>query len=203
MKCDTCYKYLVCNGETQLGNGTCASPNSFCDAASNTCTNVKPASCDTSITADFNCPEEGFFPNPSKCETYYFCDSAKKAELWECPANYVYDAVNGACKRKVYATDCVLMTCKTANTFVVHTGNPNFYAFCNAELTPTLFKCPNNMQFVTGCKYVCKTEGYHAGSSKSEVFHCSKSGLTWVQNIYKCPTGYEYNASFTCVKAAA
>lgn len=201
LKCDTCNSYLVCNGATALGNGTCEAPNSFCDTATNACTSVKPASCATAPT-NFKCPAEGFFPDPVNCQTYYFCDSAKAAQLWECPTNYVYDALNGACKRRVSAADCVVMKCVTAGTLIVHKANANFYAFCGSDLVATLFQCPLNQQFASGCKYVCKKEGYSAGKTAAEAFHCSRNGVNWVQTIFNCPTGYEYNDKFTCVKAA-
>lgn len=202
MKCNTCTTTLVCNGATELGNSTCTGNNAFCDPVTNSCVKDKPASCDAAGT-DFKCPDEGFFPDPKNCQLYYFCDEAKTAELWECPPKYVYDALKGFCKRQVYTADCVTIKCTAANTFVVHKVNPNFYAFCDSTLTPNLFKCPKNQQFNSGCKYICKSEGYFEGSTKSQAFHCSKSGVNWVQKIYDCPVGYEYNASFNCVKSPA
>lgn len=200
-KCASCFSVLTCNGAENLANQTCPTTDKYCDSALNACTATKPADCEMT-TSDFNCIGEGAFPNPNNCQTYFFCSAAKAdAVTWECPANYVYDALNGFCKRKVYAADCVVIKCITANTFVAHTGNPNFYAFCNADLKPLLFQCPKNKQYSSGCKYVCKTAGYHMGSTKDEAYLCSKNGAKWDQSIYTCPATYEYNASFNCVKS--
>lgn len=199
-KCDTCTSYLVCNGATQLGNNSCTSPNGFCDSTLNQCASSRPADC-TEAGTNFICPSEGFFPDPTDCTISMFCDSTLKAEVYKCPDGYVYDALNGYCKRKVYTTDCVTMKCTTANVFIVHKTNPNFYAYCDSTLAPILFKCPDNMQFDLGCKYVCKKEGYHAGKDKTEAYLCTKSGVSWTVTIVNCPTDYEYNASFMCIKS--
>lgn len=202
MRCDSCTEAVICNGSpTSLGIIKCESPNSYCDSTTHSCTSVKPSTC-TNTAATFTCPEEGFFPNPTVCTNYYFCSAAAAiAESWACPENFVYDSLNNNCKRKVFATDCVTMKCVTANTFIVHTANPNYYAFCDKDLLATLFKCPKNMQFNGGCKFVCKAEGYYPGSTAAEYYLCAKSGLTWTVTVEKCPTGYEYNATTkNCVK---
>lgn len=206
LKCSTCSTAVLCNGDVkELGTLTCESPNNFCDPKTNSCGNVKPAECEAT-SADFNCPEEGFFPDPKNCQNYFWCTAAKAtAELWQCPVNYVYDALKGSCKKKFHAADCVTLKCTAENTktspFLVHAGNPNFYAFCDvATMTATLFKCPKNQQFSSGCKFVCKAEGYFAGSNNGQAYHCAKSGLNWVQSIFNCPTGYEYDAKWNCVK---
>lgn len=202
LTCNTCNSYLVCSGATELGNGTCESPNPYCDTVTNACTAERPTSCAADPT-NFKCPAEGFFPDPDNCQTYYFCDSAKVAQLWECPINYVYNAVNKACMRKFWPWDCVVMKCLTGNSFIVNRANANLYAFCDDKLVATLFQCPLNQEFASGCKYVCKREGYSAGKAANEAFVCTRSGFDWVQTIYFCPTGYEYNEKFVCVKVAS
>lgn len=204
MKCDTCTEALVCNGATQMSKVACLAPYIYCDAGTNTCSSDKSLAC-ASTAASFKCPEEGFYPDPNSCQSYHFCDSSKVAQTWECPANFVYDAVNSNCKRKLLPTDCIVMKCvaaASANTFIVHGTNPNFYAFCDKDLVATLFKCPKNMQFSAGCKFVCKVEGYFPGSAPHQYYHCSKTGATfWAITVTDCPTGYEFNSSAkNCVK---
>lgn len=206
LKCSTCTEALVCSGGASKGTIKCEAPNSYCDAATNQCTNVQSADC-TATAATFACPEEGFFPDPSNCQNYYYCDTAKVAEAWVCPTSYVYDALNNNCKWKYFAADCVTMKCVAGatNPFIVHTANPRFYAFCDATtLLPTMFKCPLNMQFnlsAYGCKFVCKAEGYFPGSTAQQYYHCAKSGLTWVVTVNECPANYEFSATTkNCVK---
>lgn len=203
LKCNSCTDAVVCNGVIELGKAKCVSPNSYCDATTNTCTNVKPATCSSS--SSFDCPEEGFYPDPIDCRTYYYCaNSTEAAEVWQCPVNYVYDALNNNCKRKWWDWDCVTIKCVTPNTFVVHTVNANFYAYCDADLLATLFKCPKNMKFSGGCKFVCKFEGYYPGSTDSQYYHCANNwGQGWVVTVIDCPNGYEFNEkSKNCVKVA-
>lgn len=204
-KCSDCSGGIICTGAIQLGEGQpCAASVPFCDKTANSCTASKPTDCEGTGTSEFACPEEGFFPNPNSCKAYYFCDSAKKAEQWECPVNYVYNALLGYCKRQVSATECVTIKCTAnmADPMVVHKGNPNFYAYCDSTQKAHLFKCPLNQQYSNGCRYVCKAEGYFAGKTKTQRYHCARSGVTFVQTIEDCPTGYELNASVVCVKAA-
>ena len=199
-KCDTCTSFLVCNGANQLGNSSCPSPYGFCDSITNQCTSEIPAECSDSPSG-FDCRAEGFFPDPDDCTVYVFCNATLQVEVYRCPEGYVYDALNGYCKRKIFHWDCVTMECTRANSFIVHKTNPNYYAYCDNSLDPIMFKCPNNMQFDSGCRYVCKKVGYHIGQNKSEAYFCARSGFSWKVSVYKCPRGYEYNASFTCVKS--
>ena len=199
-KCSSCNTYLICVGENQLGNDTCKTPNAFCDPATDACTAETPETCKAPGTSSFTCPEEGFFPNPNDCQTYFFCDADKISEQWSCPDNYVYDALNGFCKRKVYATDCVVMKCTTTPSVLVHKTNPSLWAFCDSGLNPILFKCPNNMVYDAGCRYVCKAEGTFAGKNSAEAYVCARSGTTWKITVMTCPSEYEYNAKFSCVK---
>lgn len=201
-KCSTCTTGIFCIGAVEEGNQTCSSPNGFCDSASNSCSNVKPEGCDTVTDDDFKCSEEGFFPNPKDCNMFYFCDSSLTANVWDCPDNFVWDALLGVCKRMVFGSDCVTITCTKSNVVATHPRNPNYYYLCNAALTAIMFKCPTNMQYNAGCKYVCKAAGYFPGKDARQYYLCTKNGLTFTQSIYTCPEGWEYNSSYVCIKTA-
>lgn len=200
--CDSCSTAKVCNGEYQLGTVTCASPNSFCDSKSNTCSATRPEDC----TSGFKCSSEGFFPDPTNCDVYYFCTSTMAADQYQCPTGYVYDSLNFNCKKKAVTADCVTMKCTKAGDFVVNTRNPTYYAFCDATLQAQLFACPTGESFVKdsfGCKFVCKAEGYFAGPTPSEYYLCTKSGTVYTANHNTCPTGYIFNVTLKyCTKSA-
>lgn len=153
MKCSNCSSGVVCSGATQIGHYNCPSPDNYC-GHTNACTSVKPAACAPLPNTRLICSDEGFFPDPWNCQTYYFCDSDKIPFLYECPEEFVYDALNGHCGRYSAEEDCVTMLCtaENENSFIVHAANPSFYAFCDSTLTPHMFRCPQNQQFNGGCK---------------------------------------------------
>lgn len=199
-KCKDCSVTLACAGSTTpLGESKCEGALPFCDSDTNNCVATKPKSCD-GATVTFVCPGVGYFPDPDNCQIYYICDSAKKATQYDCQTNFVYDSKNRYCKRRYYASDCVTMKCATAdaNKFITYRGNAQYYGYCDKDLKLRMFACEQNMQFNGGCNYVCTKEGYFEGKSKTQFYHCARSGLTWQVQVIDCPTGYEYNEKFSC-----
>ena len=197
-KCNSCRSYSICVGATQIGNNTCEPPMKYCDPILNQCSSVAPPFCEPRWS--FICTAEGTFPNPTDCQTYVLCDDTKQPIVYQCPRGYVYDITKQICLRKVEERECVTMICMKPNEVIVHPTHPNVWAFCDQSLTATLFKCPPNMVYEAGCRYVCRGEGYFPGKNKSEAYHCSWSGTLWKINIYNCPVGYEFNSMFLCVK---
>lgn len=190
---------MCANGET-IGTAECGSAYPYCDPTTNSCTSSTPTGCTTS----FKCTGEGYFPNPTSCELYYFCDAARKATLYKCPAGYAFDVYNSNCKRRGAIRDCVTMKCTTKNSFIANAANAAYYAFCDADLKTTVFKCPGSTTFIPvklGCEFVCKAAGYYPAAATNQYYFCYYSGYYLVYDLNTCPAGYQYNVSTrTCTK---
>lgn len=96
------------------------------------------------------------------------------------------------------------MKCTKANDFLVYSKDMSIYMFCDSTLTGHMFKCATSLEFdktANNCKLTCKRDGYYAGSTKSEAYFCYKQGVTLTYTDVKCPTGYEFNESFSCIKS--
>lgn len=202
-KCNSCYSAVACNGGENVGKITCPLSEKYCDPQLNSCTDKRPTGCNVDFA--FTCTSEGFFPHPTNCQVYFFCLAPNAdADVWECPANYVYDTLTGYCVEMVSDADCVIIECTRQNTFITHPTNPNFYAFCNANLQPILFQCPKNKQFVNPeCKYVCTSAGFYLGSTNNEAYVCTTSGTEYVRTILNFADGFAPNETFSCNRASS
>lgn len=150
--------------------------------------------------------QEGYFPNAQNCDMYYFCAADNTVEEYQCPTNYVFDITIKGCKRLVYSADCLTMKCTKANEYLVYPKDLSIYMHCDSTLTGRMFKCPTSQEFDKTvqnqrCVFKCKREGYYAGSTKSDAYFCYKQGVTFTYTTVKCPTGYEFNESFSCIKS--
>lgn len=178
----------------------CPAANSFCDETTNSCRSERPLSCTASA---FTCTGTGTYPDPDNCKTYYICTAAgAEAFLMSCPTGYAFDSINKNCKKAPLAKDCATIKC-TASAFVVYPADKSYYAYCNADLRPLVFQCPQGEQFdvlTSGCKFVCSAEGYFAGPENTSFYLCFKSGTTMSFIKQFCPTGLVYDAIKTnCV----
>lgn len=195
LKCDTCTEAIMCAEGVNKGPVSCKSPNMYCDPTNNACTDVLPAGC-TTTTSTFKCPSEGYFPDPSDCTKYHYCAAvAGAATTYNCPVNQVYDALAQNCIKKHYDSQCVTMKC-VEEGMIVHAANPNYYAHCDKNLVLTLAKCPLNMQYSDGCRYVCKQKGYFPGKTEDEYYQCTKNSLhKLTPTTTKCPAGQVFSAT--------
>lgn len=201
--------YILCQHETMLGKGSC--PTGYiCNPELNQC--YDPTGSITTTTTTTTpippppplCTSEGFFPDPSNCQNYYFCDSANQIMQFTCPAHYVWDPLTFHCKEQLFPEDCVLMECLGQYQFIVNQRNPHYYGFCSIEGAPAVFKCQSDYSFVKesmSCEFVCQHEGYFADRTPDSYYICSQDEFGLTSTRFTCPTSYVFDMGLEyCIK---
>lgn len=207
-----CSTLLTCaiNQATPIASTSCADlyPSSpYCNVGETSCS---ATSTDSTCfpTSDFVCLDTGYLPDPSNCSVYYYCGTDGKAQVYDCPAYYVYDTTTERCKLKQKSSDCGTIKCtglKSYPAFVLHSANSAYYGLCtksaNGDIETYVLKCRYPDTFIynvsTGvCQFQCKTDGQFADVDDCQKYIlCYKSGSQYLSQSNNCPSGTGFNAT--------
>lgn len=206
MLCIDCFTMAFCDG---LGNAVykpCPAATPFCN--NKICSKERDMNsdiCDEQLLEqELSCTDEGYFPDPLNCQTYYFCpDPTVQPRIprttYNCPNNYVYDSKTFQCTALLkYGSNCNTMVCtQPSPPFLLFPGNANYYGFCKpAEIRPIVFKCPAGHIFnlqTYGCDFSCSQVGFYAAPNCRQYYECYLSGSQYLRKTHSCGSGYRWN----------
>lgn len=151
------------------------------------------------------CTDVGYFPSPSICTKYYFCNWKVGVDEFEsfeynCPAGFVTNmATPGLCLRSTRAADCIVLNCaNSAGRLIAYTGSRTYYAFCltTSSETALIMACPVNTSVdLTArpdpCIYNCVREGLFPNSADDTTYYqctfVTGSSTRFTSTLQNCP----------------
>lgn len=131
------------------------------------------------------CPGPGFYPDPTNCNRYNYCDHEKRAISYICPHHYIYDPTTALCKLHRTINDCHIIDCmKFPNQFVVYPLDRTLYIFCNADIhgqtRALLYQCTGETIFnplKKDCDFACiEGEGrFEYPGDNQKYYYCVRT----------------------------
>uniref|UniRef100_A0A1Y9H9N1 Chitin-binding type-2 domain-containing protein n=1 Tax=Anopheles farauti TaxID=69004 RepID=A0A1Y9H9N1_9DIPT len=119
--------------------------------------------------ADDLCPSTkmGFYPDPSNCTQYLYCDDKQVATTVSClAANNAYNHSSSSCFLRKTLDDCYQVSCDSLpnrNKWFVYRPFPQLYFFCSSSGRPVMFECPRITDVydvkLQRCKFECRESG--------------------------------------------
>lgn len=156
------------------------------------------------LELELSCTDEGYFPDPLNCQTYYFCPDPTVLPrvprvTYNCPDNHVYDSKTFQCTAlSKHNNNCATMACtQPSPPFLLYPGNANYYGFCKpSEIRPVMFKCPAGQNFnveTYGCELTCTQHGFIAATHCRNYYYCYLVGGQYMKLLQSCSNGYLWN----------
>ncbi|EAL41043.2 AGAP010361-PA [Anopheles gambiae str. PEST] len=144
----------------------------------------------------------GFYPDPSNCTRYLYCDSEMLGYEQNCLAvNNVYNQTTAACFLKRRSSDCFQVDCKNSrniNKWFVYTPFPQLYFLCSSN-GAIMFKCPRETDVfdldLKRCEFECREAGRFAHPNVRMYYECAFVSTSKLQKFEQtCPPLLEFNA---------
>ncbi|XP_065090527.1 uncharacterized protein LOC135711580 [Ochlerotatus camptorhynchus] len=207
--CSDCNNVLVCLGSASAEkNCKVASPSTpFCvDGACS----ATPNTADGCFPPSLTCTGVGFYPDPSNCQIYHYCEGIDQdSSVYECAPNYVYNAATNLCKQKVYAADCVTVQCDQRKVFSNYGTSKQYFAYCeftaDVVTSISMLQCAPYSNFDgTSCVFTCPKAGNFQHSDATKYYQCYLSGGKFVYLVQSCTTGKNFDQERqVCITAPA
>ncbi|XP_058817365.1 uncharacterized protein LOC131680669 [Topomyia yanbarensis] len=157
--------------------------------------------CSENSIDSFVCTGTGFYPDPSSCGVYHYCEGEGAiSDDYDCPEGYKYSSKVNACQRS--AAKCVNVNCSNNGTsvFTVYPADKSYYAFCQYDygtIPPTFQKafilsCGKGSTFnpsTEKCEFKCTRQGLFANTANPQrYFQCFVLGGRYVYKEQVCKT---------------
>ncbi|XP_050094233.1 uncharacterized protein LOC126576955 [Anopheles aquasalis] len=151
------------------------------------------------VVADDLCPSKtaGFYPDPTNCTQYIYCDDKQAATPQSClAANNAYNQSSSSCFLRRTLDHCYQVDCSLAqnrNKWFVYKPYPQLYFFCSSRGLPVMFECERDNEVydvkLQRCKFECQESGRfpHPDDSK-RYYECVYVTLLMLQLFEQtCP----------------
>uniref|UniRef100_A0A182W882 Chitin-binding type-2 domain-containing protein n=1 Tax=Anopheles minimus TaxID=112268 RepID=A0A182W882_9DIPT len=156
----------------------------------------------TSDLCPMNAP--GFYPNPSNCSRYLYCDSNMLGTEQNClAANNVYNQTTEACFLKRRTADCFQVDCNNSRNkdkWFVYDPFPQLYFVCSSN-GPLMFKCPRETEVfdleLKRCEFQCRKAGRFAHpTNKYMYYECAYVSTSKLEKYEQtCPQLLQFDAN--------
>ncbi|XP_052873354.1 uncharacterized protein LOC128278663 [Anopheles cruzii] len=204
--CTDCSTVKVCSyDQTILTEYRCqdATPDSpYCVGAGICSPTPDPQS--VCLSSDDLCPlgAPGYYPDPTNCTRYLYCDENKISYPETCKAtNNVYNQTSGSCFLKTKSADCFQTDCtKNKDKWFVYTPFPQLYFLCSSK-GPLVFLCPREHEVFNVnlkiCEFQCPSDGRFAfPGNTAKYYECLYSSKTKLELYEKnCPPALTFDAT--------
>ncbi|XP_055532647.1 peritrophin-44-like [Wyeomyia smithii] len=199
--CSSCSVMKQCLGSLGAAETNCtlSASTPYCNGGA--CSAI-PNLDDGCEAKQMECTGEGIFPDPTTCQLYHYCSrSGADSDVYKCPADYVFNADTGKCKRPFSSADCVTIKCPAVTGAGTYGTSKTIFGMCiNSGTTISkilVFQCPTGATFDgKKCVYQCTKEGNFADSSNaSKYFQCYISGGKYVFESKTCLNGKKFDAT--------
>ncbi|XP_053674760.1 uncharacterized protein LOC128725063 [Anopheles nili] len=153
--------------------------------------------------SDDLCPLDapGFYPDPSNCTRYIYCDSEMLSYGQNClVANNVYNQTTASCFLKRRSSDCFQMDCSNSRNkdqWFVYSPYPQLYFFCSAK-GPLMFKCARKTDVfdvnLKRCMFKCPSSGRFAHPSSNMYYECVNVSTSKIELFEQtCPSTLKFD----------
>ena len=174
------------------------------------CTSKKSEECGPSIP-DFECLDDGVFPDPLNCKKYYYCSSDGEggfvADEFECSNYYVFDpsAPREEYCRFTWNRYCVTANCqgKTKNILLnypfLSTARGQVVAVCRGNKKPLIVRCAEGLTakldtLPVECVVNCRGAGkYEYADDSSKYYECVFTGRFYEARVKSCFRNYIFD----------
>lgn len=177
------------------------------------CSGVPDPTCEDVLpVSNYECVNEGVFPDPQNCKKYYICTDNQEdgflTDEYECDDNYVFDpsAPRDDYCRLTFNLFCVKIDCN-GETKNIQMRYPFFPAIrgpivasCRGSNPPLVYRCPANLvadlkTIPVECKPNCVGPlKYEYPNDNTKYFDCVFNGAAFVPRVKSCYRNYVYDA---------
>ncbi|XP_052888253.1 uncharacterized protein LOC128296803 [Anopheles moucheti] len=206
--CQDCNTVKICSyDQTPITQYRCqdVDPSKpYCTGAG-ICSNVSDPNLICQKTSDL-CPMNapGFYPNPSNCSRYLYCDVNMIGFEQSCvAANNVYNQTTESCFLKRRTADCFQVDCNNSRNkdkWFIYDPFPQLYFICSSN-GPLMFKCPRDTDVfdleLKRCEFQCRTDGRFAHPTNTNMYYeCAYTSASKLQKYeLSCPPLLKFNAN--------
>ena len=177
------------------------------------CSTIRHTDCSSAESEEFECLEEGFFPDPFDCKKYYQCYDDGTGNLLSdelaCDNYFVFDpsAPNNDYCRFTMNRYCVKIDCKgkVQNILMNYPFFPRqkgeIVATCRINKKPLVTHCRAGFQanlksMPVQCKFFCnKPSKFQYVGDETKYYDCVFNGKTWEGKVKSCYRNYYFNAA--------
>lgn len=189
-------------------------PNCVVDLDGNAkCAKERDETCTSATSSAFDCFNEGFFPDPWNCKTYFQCSLDEHNEFitdqYACDNYYVFDpsGTNNEYCRLTKNAYCVTVDCKGAVKNILMTykffpkTNGQIVASCRSgNKKPLITRCDAGFladlkTLPVECNLDCKKSEKFVYAGNETLYHeCVFNGKGWEPKVKSCFRNYYFNA---------
>lgn len=164
-------------------------------------------------TPDFECWDQGVYPDPLNCKRYYYCSTDESGDLiadqYECDNFYVFDpsAPRNSYCRMTLNRYCITANCRDqvgTNILMRYPFLPSnkgqIVATCRGSLKPIVTRCEEGFladltTMPVNCKLNCRRSAVAAYPGNDTLYYeCVFTGRGWEPRQKSCFRGYYFNA---------
>ncbi|XP_065090579.1 autotransporter adhesin BpaC-like [Ochlerotatus camptorhynchus] len=205
--CQSCDTIQICLGGSFNNlnlNRVCPSSTPYCvQGASQTgaaCQSSPDSQCGVSSTNGFTCTGVGFFPDPTSCQSYHYCEQeGQVGDTYDCPVGYQYNSRSQQCTR-FGLRRCQTITCDPTSqkVFIPYPMDDSYYVYCQYDYStavPTFQKafmlsCGKGSTFNAQkevCTFQCRRVGFFVNTANpNQYFSCYRQGFRWMVSVNTC-----------------
>ncbi|KXJ62457.1 uncharacterized protein LOC109406559 [Aedes albopictus] len=203
--CQSCNAIQVCvEGSSTLNlTRTCPSSTPYCvqSSSGSTCQSSPDAQCTADAANGFVCTSTGFFPDPTSCQVYHYCEKeGDVGDTYDCPSGYRYNSQRKTCQLWGWNRRCETVKCDptSQNVFAAYPYDDEYYIYCQYDYTtdtPTYQKtyvlsCGKGSKFDAKnqvCKFQCRKVGLFVNTvNPSQYYSCYRNRFQWEAKVNTC-----------------